>query len=61
VVHWRSVESHNPVVRAPMSLRLPTALVAGRSDQFSAQAEVLAVSMRGKVRGNIKFSYMILT
>jgi hypothetical protein len=61
VVHWRSVESHNPIINNPQDLRTAGTINSGRADVYSAQGEVAGVTVRGKVRGNVKFLYMVLT
>jgi hypothetical protein len=61
VVHWRSVESHNPIIQMPQDMRFLAERVTTptRVDTFAAAGEVQGVSVRGKVRGNVKFLYTI--
>jgi len=58
VVKWRSVEGYSPVVLGATNLRTAGAIAAARSDQYSAQPEVQGMAVRGKVKGNFKFSYV---
>ena len=61
VVHWRSVESHNPIVLTPQDHRVMGTVSPTRSDIFSTQGEIAGVTVRGKVRGNVKFAYLVFT
>jgi hypothetical protein len=53
------VESHNPVVNQNQSIRTAGTVAAARADQYSPGPEVVGVRVRGKVRGNVKFSYLV--
>jgi hypothetical protein len=60
-VYWRSVESHNPK-RTPIPSQLrtgPPTHAAASGDWFSPGPDLAGVSVRGKIKGNIKFNYLI--
>jgi hypothetical protein len=60
VVHWRSVESHNPITLMGMMVQVGSASGTESRTTPVIQDEMGAVQVRGKVKGNVKFTYMVL-
>lgn len=57
VVKWRSVESHNPIHSKPTPYNAFIPVAAVR--ELVTTPTILGMSVRGKVKGNIKFTYQV--